>query len=191
MTATDTPRSRDTSGANRHHQPALYPQPMPSAVGWAERVLAAFDASATGVVQIDGVMLECAAPRAGAPHHDVIRTPLISDCVERSTGRGCYRKATHGEDCAIVLYVFSRVDDGHSSWAVSWRGVEITALRGEGEPTCQPTSNTTQLRTLRFSAPAAWDFCRCSSETSSPIGAWQRSTSSMSAPTAAAKSGRP
>jgi hypothetical protein len=79
---------------------------------------------------------------------------------------------------------------GHPSWAVSWLWAEITALRGVGEPTCQLTSSTTQLRTLRFSAPAAWDFCRCLSETSSPIGAWQRSTSSMSAPTAAAKSGR-
>src|ERR1700704_1202260 len=121
---------------------------------------------------------------------DGIKLPKLILHRRPSPGSRCYWKATHGEDCAIVLYMFQRVHDGHPSWAVSWLGAEITARRGEGEPICQPTSSTTQLRTLRFSAPPAWDFCRCSSETSSPIGAWQRSISSMSAPTAAAKSGR-
>ena len=59
--------------------------------------------------------------RACAPHHDVIRTRLISDCIERSPcpGSECYWKATHGEDCAIVLCTFARVDDAHPSRALS------------------------------------------------------------------------
>src|SRR5205823_15070321 len=63
-------------------------------------------------------------------------------------------------------------------------------LRCKGEPTCQPISSTAKLRQPRFSAPVAWDYSRCTSERSSPIGAWPRSTSSTSAPTAAPKSGR-
>ena len=157
---------------------------------WAERVLAALDASAAGGAD-RWSHAGCAAPCAGAPHHDVIRSRLISDCI---AGPAPALDVTGKPHMAKIAQLFSICSQelmmGHPSWAVSWLWAEITALRGVGEPTCQLTSSTTQLRTLRFSAPVAWDFCQCSSETSSPIGAWQRSTSSMSALTAAAKSGR-
>ena len=157
---------------------------------WAERVLAALDASAAGGAD-RWSHAGCAAPCAGAPHHDVIRSRLISDCI---AGPAPALDVTGKPHMAKIAQLFSICSQelmmGHPSWAVSWLWAEITALRGVGEPTCQLTSSTTQLRTLRFSAPVAWDFCQCSSETSSPIGAWPRSTSSMSAPTAAAKSGR-
>jgi len=157
---------------------------------WAERVLAALDASAAGGAD-RWSHAGCAAPCAGAPHHDVIRSRLISDCI---AGPAPALDVTGKPHMAKIAQLFSICSEelmmGHPSWAVSWLWAEITALRGVGEPTCQLTSSTTQLRTLRFSAPVAWDFCQCSSETSSPIGAWPRSTSSMSAPTAAAKSGR-
>jgi len=50
---------------------------MPSAVG-AERVPPHSTPAATGVVQIDGVM-RMRRTGAGAPHHDIIRTRLISN----------------------------------------------------------------------------------------------------------------
>jgi len=84
---------------------------------WAERVLAASAASGTGVVQIDGVMMD-------APHHAQARRIMtsfergwfpIASNEGRDPGPRCYKKATHGEDCAIVLYVFARVDDGASA----------------------------------------------------------------------------
>src|SRR5882762_3307676 len=163
---------------------------LAAAKSWAHPRLAALDASATGCAD-RWSHAGCAAPCAGAPHHDVIRSRLISDCI---AGPAPALDVTGKPHMAKIAQLFSICSEelmmGHPSWAVSWLWAEITALRGVGEPTCQLTSSTTQLRTLRFSAPVAWDFCQCSSETSSPIGAWPRSTSSMSAPTAAAKSGR-
>src|SRR5216684_1445596 len=84
---------------------------------------------------------------AGVPRRHQAAEIDIASKRRPSPGSRCYWKATHGEDCAIVLYMFQRVHDGHPSWAVSWRGAVIAAHRGEGEPICQPTSSPTPAPT--------------------------------------------
>jgi hypothetical protein len=85
-----------------------------------ERVIAAFDAGAAGVVQLDGIMLGCAAPHTGTPHHGGIPTPLILIKSHGTPLQTNLLQDSHTRhDCADVPCTFARIDEGRRPHAVS------------------------------------------------------------------------
>jgi len=86
---------------------------------WAERVIEAFEASGSNVVQLDGVMLDAPHLDPGAAYHE--GTPRRLTTTGSRPGRGTFQQAPRPNDDGQVDHA---AFEGHGTGAVGRGGVE-------------------------------------------------------------------